>query len=215
MPSRGLRKISILAAVECGQNFLATDFRGPNTDRATGYCSGFSHVLSFGWNFVSRFGVLKYMQREWTLRQILAIVRGIGVMVGLFWLLVAVQFVPALWRGGLGGVREQMVRIAVTGVAQDHWQIAVMRMDQALGIMGALALRTIFIAENPRAEIAQEPWLSFEFQVSSFVWRLSLRKRLCGAVHLRSKFFGFLPDDQVLIDYGSRCEPFFTPHLKL
>jgi hypothetical protein len=79
------------------------------------------------------------MQREWTLRQILAIVCGIGVMVGLFWMLVAVQFVPALWRGGLAGVREQMVRIAVTGVAQEHWQIAVMRMDQALGIMGAVA----------------------------------------------------------------------------
>jgi len=117
---------------------LGHGFSRTNADRATGYCSGLGHVLSFGWNFVSRFGVLKYMQREWTLRQILATVRGIGVMVGLFWLLVAVQFVPAWWRGGLGGVREQMVRIAVTGVAQDHWQIAVMRMDQALGIMGAL-----------------------------------------------------------------------------
>ena len=64
---------------------------------------------------------------------------------------------------------------------------------------GCVGLRTIFIAENPRAEIAQEPWLSFEFQVSSFVWWPSLRKRLCGAVHVRSKFFGFLPDDQILI----------------
>ena len=79
------------------------------------------------------------MQRHWTLRQLLAIVRGIGVMVGLFWLLVAVQFVPVLWRGGFAGVRGEMVRIAVHGVAQDHWQIAVMRMDQALGIMGAVA----------------------------------------------------------------------------
>ena len=95
--------------------------------------------LSLTWNFVFGFGVWRYMQREWTLRQILAIVRGIGVMVGLFWMLVAVQFVPAMWHGGFGGVREQMVRIAVTGVAQDRWQIAVMRMDQALGIMGAVA----------------------------------------------------------------------------
>jgi hypothetical protein len=95
--------------------------------------------LSLSWNFVFGFGVWRYMQREWTLRQILAIVRGIGVMVGLFWMLVAVQFVPAMWHGGFAGVREQMVRIAVTGVAEDHWQIAVMRMDQALGIMGAVA----------------------------------------------------------------------------
>jgi hypothetical protein len=92
-----------------------------------------------GWNFGAGNGVWKGMQREWTLRQILAIVRGIGVMVGLFWLLVAVQFVPAMWHGGFVGVREQMVRIAVTGVAQDHWEIAVMRMDQALAFMGALA----------------------------------------------------------------------------
>jgi hypothetical protein len=84
-------------------------------------------------------GVCRIMQREWTLRQVLAIVRGIGVMVGLFWVLVAVQFIPVLWRGGFAGARNEMVRIAVTGVAQDHWQIAVMRMDQALGIMGALA----------------------------------------------------------------------------
>ena len=79
------------------------------------------------------------MQREWTLRQILAIVRGIGVMVGLFWMLVAVQFVPAMWHGGFGGVREQMVRIAVTGVAQDRWEIAVLRMHEALAVMAALA----------------------------------------------------------------------------
>jgi hypothetical protein len=113
--------------------------------------------LSFGWNFVSRFGVLKYMQREWTLRQILAIVRGIGVMVGLFWLLVAVQFVPAWWRGGLGGVREQMVRIAVTGVAQDHWQIAVMRMDQALGIMGALGCGLFLLQRTLARRLRRSP----------------------------------------------------------
>ena len=78
------------------------------------------------------------MQRNWTLRQLLAIVRGIGVMVGLFWLLVAAEFLPVLWHGGFIGERNEMVRIAVAGVDRDRWEIAVMRMDQALGIMAAV-----------------------------------------------------------------------------
>jgi hypothetical protein len=78
------------------------------------------------------------MQRNWTLRQLLAIVRGIGVMVGLFWLLVAAEFLPVLWHGGFAGVRNEMVRIAIAGTDRDRWQIAVIRMDQALGIMAAV-----------------------------------------------------------------------------
>ena len=79
------------------------------------------------------------MRRDWTLRQVVAIVRGIGVMVGLFWVVVAIQFVPALIREGFGGARQEMVRIAIAGVAQERWEIAVLRMQEALGGMAALA----------------------------------------------------------------------------
>ena len=78
------------------------------------------------------------MQRNWTLRQLLAIVRGIGVRVGVVWLLVAAEFVPILWHAGFAGVRNEMVRIAIAGVDRDRWQIAVIRMYQALEIMAAV-----------------------------------------------------------------------------
>ena len=88
------------------------------------------------------------MQREWTLRQILAIVRGIGVMVGLFWMLVAVQFVPALWRGGLGG------RPGADGADRGDRSCAgslANRRDangSGVGDYGCGGVRTVFVAEN-------------------------------------------------------------------
>ena len=99
------------------------------------------------------------------LRQILAIVRGIGVMLGLFWLLSPA--VRQAWSrvglaaSGADGTRDELRRTLAT------------RRDAngpGIGIMVRWAA-DYFYCRNPRAEIAQEPWLSFEFQVSSFVWR--------------------------------------------
>jgi hypothetical protein len=74
------------------------------------------------------------MKPNWTLRQLLAIVRGIALMVALFWALILLQLVPALVRGGLSGVRDHIARVAITGVPQEHWDIAVTRMYVALGV---------------------------------------------------------------------------------
>jgi len=40
------------------------------------------------------------MKANWTLRQLLATLRGIALIVALFWVLIFVQLVPALLRGG-------------------------------------------------------------------------------------------------------------------
>jgi hypothetical protein len=73
------------------------------------------------------------MQPNWTLRQVLAILRGLTLMVALFWGLVLVQLVPALFRGGLAGVRDHIERVATAGVPPERWSIAITRMYEALG----------------------------------------------------------------------------------
>lgn len=73
------------------------------------------------------------MKPNWTLRQVLAILRGIGLMVALFWALILLQLVPALARGGLSEVRDHIARVAIAAVPQDRWSIAVTRMYVALG----------------------------------------------------------------------------------
>ena len=75
------------------------------------------------------------MKANWTLRQLLALLRGVALMVALFWALILLQLVPALIRGGLEGVREHIARVAVAGVPPDRWSIAVTRMHEALGGM--------------------------------------------------------------------------------
>jgi uncharacterized membrane protein YgcG len=73
------------------------------------------------------------MQPNWTLRQLLALVRGVALMVALFWALILVQLVPALLRGGLSGVRGHIERVATAGMPPERWSIAVIRMYEALG----------------------------------------------------------------------------------
>ena len=75
------------------------------------------------------------MKSNWTTRQLLAILRGLAVMFGMFWALVLLQLVPALIRGGVSGVRDRIERVAITGVSPEHWGVAVTRMYLALGAL--------------------------------------------------------------------------------
>ena len=82
-------------------------------------------------------GVYDDMRREWTLRQILATVRGIGLMLALFWVFVGLQFLPPLLRGGLAGMREHLDRVATAGVPEDQWPVAIAHMQEALALLAA------------------------------------------------------------------------------
>ena len=75
------------------------------------------------------------MKPHWTLRQILAILRGLALMVALFWVLILLQLVPAFVHGGLSGLHEYIARVATAGVPQEHWDIAVTRMYLALVVV--------------------------------------------------------------------------------
>lgn len=87
------------------------------------------------------------MKPSWTLRQLLAILRGLALMVALFWALILLQLVPALVRGGLSGVRDHIVRVATTGVPPEHWEIAISRMYIALVTTFAVGL-ILFLAQR-------------------------------------------------------------------
>ena len=87
------------------------------------------------------------MKPSWTLRQLLALLRGIALMVALFWGLILLQLIPALVRGGLAGVRDHIERVATAGVPPDLWSSAVIRMYEALGatlLLGSL----LFLAQR-------------------------------------------------------------------
>ena len=87
------------------------------------------------------------MQPDWTLRQLLALLRGLALMVALFWGLILVEMVPALVRGGLPEVRDLVARAAIAGVPPDRWNIAITRMYEALGatlVLGCL----LFLAQR-------------------------------------------------------------------
>jgi hypothetical protein len=51
------------------------------------------------------------MRREWTLRQILATVCGMALMLGVFWVYLGAQFLPPLLRGGFSGMREYLDQV--------------------------------------------------------------------------------------------------------
>ena len=87
------------------------------------------------------------MQPNWTLRQLLAVLRGIALMVALFWSLILLQLAPAFFRGGLAGVHDQIERVATAGVPPERWSVAVIRMYEALGttfLIGCL----LFLAQR-------------------------------------------------------------------
>lgn len=87
------------------------------------------------------------MKPDWTLRQVLAILRGVGLMVALFLALILFQLVPSLLRGGISGVRDHIERVAITGVPPEHWPAAIARMYGAL-IGVAIFLCILFLAQR-------------------------------------------------------------------
>jgi hypothetical protein len=87
------------------------------------------------------------MKPNWTLRQILAILRGVALMVAVLWTLILLQLVPALLRGGLAGLRDHIVHVATAGVPPEHWGIAVSRMYIALAAIAFLGC-ALFLAQR-------------------------------------------------------------------
>ena len=87
------------------------------------------------------------MRLNWPLRQLLAILRGIALMVAVFLSLILLQLVPSLIRGGLSGVRDHIVRVAVAGVPPEHWGVAVLRMYEALSAI-VLIVCILFFAQR-------------------------------------------------------------------
>jgi hypothetical protein len=76
-----------------------------------------------------------FMKRDWPLRQLLAVLRGLGVMLALFLALVFTQLAPSLVHGGLSGVHHHIVRVATAGVPLERWGVAIARMYEALAIL--------------------------------------------------------------------------------
>ena len=87
------------------------------------------------------------MKPSWTLRQLLALLRGLAIMVALFWVLILFQLGPAFFRGGFTALRDQIVRVATAGVPPEHWDIAITRMYEALG---AIAIVGLFLYKAQR-----------------------------------------------------------------
>ena len=87
------------------------------------------------------------MNPVWLWRQVLAILRGVAIIVGLLWALIVVQLVPALLRGGLAGVHEQITRVAIAGVPPERWDAAVLRMYAALS-SAVVFLVLLFVAQR-------------------------------------------------------------------
>jgi hypothetical protein len=87
------------------------------------------------------------MRRNWPLRQLLAILRGIALMVAVLLSLILVQLVPALIRGGLSGVRHHIARVAIAGVPPERWGIAVVRMYEAPSAV-VLFVCILFLAQR-------------------------------------------------------------------
>jgi hypothetical protein len=96
------------------------------------------------------------------MRQMLAILRGIAFMLGVFWIFIGLQFVPALLRGGPAAMREHLIRVAIAGVPPEHWPIAISRMQEALSILGALALGTYLLQRILARKIGSQDGGHFE-----------------------------------------------------
>lgn len=68
-------------------------------------------------------------------------------MVAVFLSLIVLQLLPSLVRGGLSGVRDHIVRVAVAGVPPERWGIAVQRMYEALSAV-VLLVAILFFAQR-------------------------------------------------------------------
>jgi len=98
------------------------------------------------------------MKRDWPLRQLLAILRGIALMVALLLSLIVLHLVPYLIRGGVSGVRDHIVRVAVAGVPQERWGLAIARMYEALAAMVVIACVLFFAQRCLGRKLATSPY---------------------------------------------------------
>jgi len=87
------------------------------------------------------------MKTDWPLRQLLAVLRGVAIMLALFWVLILMQLLPALFRGGLAGIHDHITRVAIAGVPPERWDQAVTRMYESLGAT-LLAGCLFFVAQR-------------------------------------------------------------------
>ena len=69
------------------------------------------------------------------MRQLLAILRGLNLIVAMVLAAIALQLSPSLFHGGIAGVHDHIVRVATAGVAPDHWNAAVARMYETLIVL--------------------------------------------------------------------------------
>jgi len=102
-------------------------------------------------------GVYTDMRRQWTLRQLLATVRGIGLMLALFWVFVGAQFVPPLLRGGFAGMREHLDRVATAGVPEEQWPVAIAHMREALIVLAIFLVVMVLLQRYLARKVVQPP----------------------------------------------------------
>jgi len=102
-------------------------------------------------------GVYTDMRRQWTLRQLLATVRGIGLMLALFWVFVGAQFVHPLLRGGFAGMREHLDRVATAGVPEEQWPVAIAHMREALIVLAIFLVVMVLLQRYLARKVVQPP----------------------------------------------------------
>jgi len=97
------------------------------------------------------------MRRQWTLRQLLATVRGIGLMLALFWVFIGAQFVPPLLRGGFAGMREHLDRVATADVPEQQWPGAIAHMREALVVLAVVLVLLILLQRYLARKVVRDP----------------------------------------------------------
>ena len=86
------------------------------------------------------------MKPSFILRQLLALVSGLAIIVALFWSLLLLQFVPVFIRGGFPGLQEHVARVATADVPPQQRETAITRMYEALAasaLVGCILYKTI------------------------------------------------------------------------
>jgi hypothetical protein len=99
------------------------------------------------------------MKLDWILRQFVAVLRGVALIVAALLALVLLQLAPSLVRGGVAGVEERIAHVATAGVPPEHWAVAITRMYEALGLLALLAL-LLFWAQRLVGRLARRATIS-------------------------------------------------------
>ncbi len=87
------------------------------------------------------------MRSDWPIRQLLAVLRGVDLILGILLATIVLQLGPSLVRGGISGVHSHIVRVATDGVSQEHWGAAIARMYEALVLL-VLVVAVLYWAQR-------------------------------------------------------------------